>query len=55
MFFNDKGNTDIDEELKYDSTKKEREKMKDLLIYIGLGVVFLIGIILIIVGINSYR
>ena len=54
MYFNDKGNTDIDTDLKYDSEQKKRNQMKDILVYTGLGIVFLIGIILIIVGIGSY-
>lgn len=55
MYFNDKGNTDIDEDLKYDGDKKARQKARDLLIYMILGIIFLLGIVLIIVGINSYR
>ena len=54
MYFKDKGNTDIDENLKYDNELKQKEKMKDMLIYTGLGIAFIIGIILIIVGISSY-
>lgn len=54
MYFNDKGNTDIDQDLKYDGEQKKKDQMKDLLVYAGLGVVFLIGIVLIIIGIGSY-
>ena len=54
MYFNDKNNTDIDQDLKYDGDQKKKNQMKDILVYTGLGIVFLIGISLIIVGIGSY-
>ena len=55
MYFNDKSNTDIDDNLKYDSELKNKAKMKDLMVYTGLAIVFIIGIILIIVGIGTYH
>lgn len=50
MYFNDKGDTNIDENLKYDAEKKKKDMMKDIIVYSVLGFIFLIGIILIIAG-----
>ena len=54
MYFKDKGNTDIDDNLKYDSESKKKDQMKDMIVYTGLAIIFIIGIILIIVGIGTY-
>ena len=46
MYFKDKGNTDIDEELKY----SESGKGKSIWPYIIFGFIFLVGIVLIYIG-----
>ncbi len=48
MYFKDKGNTDIDEELKYSDNGNGRNK--SIWPYVVFGTLFLVGIILIYIG-----
>lgn len=49
MYFKDKGNTNIDEELKY----SENSSNKKIWPYLIFGFIFLVGILLIIIGSKS--
>lgn len=52
MYFNEKGNTDIDDELKYrqKSNKIIKKKAKNIYPYFIFLGIFLLGIIMIIIG-----
>ena len=52
MYFKDKGNTDIDEDLKYtdEGTNKIIVKIRKNIPYVIFGALFLIGILLIYIG-----
>lgn len=55
MYFGGRRNTDIDDKLKYkkDSTKVIKKKIKRLYPYLIFLIIFIIGIILMIIGIKS--
>ena len=53
MYFNEKGNTDIDDNLRYkshDKTIVNKKKIRKYVPYIIFALIYILGIILIIIG-----